>query len=131
MLYTQSEKTRAGANVELLSLVEGMGMKWRSLTAVLSVALLIGVAAAHADELRAPWERQCKGFQTPRQYVVESTIFCLRHATTKHCHERASKRFQDCRFSGDYKKMSGKVQAKMLVVLALSGGASWRKGESM
>ncbi len=106
-------------------------LKKSSLAMVLSATVVAASAVCHAEEVRAPWERKCKSFQTPRQFVVESTLFCLRNPTTKQCHDKAAQRFQGCRFSGDYKKMSARVQAKMLVVLALSGGASWRKGESM
>ncbi len=107
-------------------------MKMRNvLVAGIAASTLAVATLAHGAEQHAPWERACKSFQTPRQFVVESTLFCLRNPTTKQCHDQAAKRFKGCRFSGDYKKMSGKVQAKMLVVLALSGGASWRQGDSM
>jgi len=107
-------------------------MKKRTvLVAAVAASLAAVTTLAQASEARAPWERSCKSFQTPRQFVVESTLFCLKNPTTKECHDQAAKRFKGCRFSGDYKKMSGKIQAKMLVVLALSGGASWRQGDSM
>jgi hypothetical protein len=96
--------------------------------------LAVGTAVqgvALAETVPAPWSKRCSTFQTPRQFVVESTMFCLKHDATKECKQKAARFFQGCRFAGDYKKMSQRVQAKMLVVLALAGGASWRKGESM
>jgi len=79
----------------------------------------------------APWGKRCKSFETPRQFVVDATLFCMRHPTTRDCQQKASRHFQVCRFPGDYKKMSQRVHARMLVVLALAGSATLRKGESM
>jgi len=110
--------------------------KSRFLAALLGLGLALlmsvsGAGAADKDSVGAPWQKRCSTYHTPRQFVVDSTLFCMKHATTKDCRQKAARYFEGCRFSGDYKKMSQRVHAKMLVVLALAGSATVRKGESM
>jgi len=96
-------------------------------------ALTAFVAGAVAEEQssHAPWDKRCKSYGTPRQFVSESTMYCLRNQPLRECHQKAATYFKGCRFTGDYKKMSQKAQARMLVVLALAGSATLRRGESM
>jgi hypothetical protein len=46
-------------------------------------------------------------------------MYCLRQANQKACHERAEKFFERCHFSGNYHKISARIGARMLLVLAL------------
>jgi hypothetical protein len=109
--------------------------RFRFLSFVLATlcALTAWAPAAFAEEAspHAPWDKRCKSYETPRQFVVESTMYCLRNQPIRECHQKASTYFKGCRFTGDYKKMSQKAQARMLVVLALAGSATLRRGESM
>jgi hypothetical protein len=101
---------------------------------VIVVATTLCLGAAEADDPSAsspPWARKCKNFDNSRQFVNEATLFCIKNASIKDCQQQAAQFFQACHYRGDFKKMSAKAQARMLVVLALAGGATLRRGESM
>lgn len=73
----------------------------------------------------APWERGCNQFSSDREFVSSASAYCLRQQNQKICHRKALERFSQCGYSSDYVKLSKRVHAKMLVVLAL---ASAQKG---
>jgi hypothetical protein len=73
----------------------------------------------------APWERGCSHFSSDREFVSNASAYCLRQQNQKVCHRKALETFSRCGYSSDYVKLSKRVHAKMLVVLAL---ASAQKG---
>lgn len=87
---------------------------------LVSIVLVSDVARAEEAHNGAPWERSCKVFTSSRHFVSESTLYCLRQPNQKACQERAHKYFDRCRFTGDFQKISARMSARMLLVLALS-----------
>ena len=90
-------------------------------------ALVLFVISGFASVVRAedsketpPWRESCRYFHSPRQFVSESSLYCLRQRGQKGCRSLAQAYFERCGFSGDYQKMSARMGARMLLVLALS-----------
>ena len=90
-------------------------------------AVLLFVISGFASVVRAedskeipPWAESCRHYHSPRHFVSESTLYCLRQRDQKGCRTRAQSYFERCGFSGDYQKMSARMGARMLLVLALS-----------
>lgn len=88
--------------------------------AFLVVSAFISVAVAESGEASAPWSESCRHYRSARHFVSESTIYCLRRHDQKECQGRAHRYFEQCRFQGDFQKMSARMSARMLLVLALS-----------
>jgi hypothetical protein len=91
------------------------------------LVVLLCVVSGFASEVRAespkgeaPWEEACRHYRSPRHFVSESTLYCLRQPDQKGCQGQAQTYFEGCRFSGDFQKMSARMSARMLLVLALS-----------
>jgi hypothetical protein len=84
------------------------------------VSGLASVAFADAPKSTAPWEESCRHYRSPRHFISESTRFCFRQTNQKECQLLAQRYFERCGFSGDFQKMSAKMGARMLLVLALS-----------
>jgi hypothetical protein len=75
--------------------------------------------AAESQEI-APWGEACRHYRSARHFVNESTLYCFREADHKGCQAQAQSYFERCRFSGDFKKISARMSARMLLVLALT-----------
>lgn len=92
------------------------------IASLLLVSSVVSINVARADEGRtgAPWERSCKVYNSSRHFVSESTLYCLRHTKQKACQEEAHRYFNRCKFTGDFQKISARMSARMLLVLALS-----------
>jgi hypothetical protein len=92
------------------------------IVAVIIAPLFVGVGSVSAEEQRvaAPWEETCRHYHSSRHFVSESTPYCLRQPNQKACQHQAHKYFERCNFSGDFQKMSARMSARMLLVLALS-----------
>lgn len=86
------------------------------------VSVFVGATSALADEAKkdAPWQYSCREFKSSRHFVRASTVHCLRQADQKSCQAEAQKFFERCRFSGDFHRMSARIGARMLLVLAFS-----------
>lgn len=99
-------------------------VKW--FVVILLAPLLIGGSAVSADELKVelPWSKSCHHYKTSRHFVRESTLYCLRQPGQKGCKEQAQKYFEACRYSGDFQRMSARMGARMLLVLALGSVGS-------
>ncbi len=69
---------------------------------------------------RAPWERACSSFASAREFVRQSSYHCLRQQHQKGCERKAREFFAQCRYHGDYERISARIHAKMLFVLALA-----------
>lgn len=84
--------------------------------------LLVGLAPVKADELRdvAPWTEACRHYHSSRHFVSESTPYCMRQHDQKACQQQAQRYFERCHFTGDFQRMSARMSARMLLVLALS-----------
>jgi hypothetical protein len=87
---------------------------------LLVVSGVVSVAVAEDGKASAPWSESCRHYRSARHFVNESTIYCLRRHDQKECQGRAHKYFEQCRFQGDFQKMSARMSARMLLVLALS-----------
>lgn len=94
----------------------------RSIFAIIAAPLLVGLTTAAADERKvaAPWQETCRHYRSSRHFVSESTPYCLRQTDQKACHQKAQRYFERCGFSGDFQRMSARMSARMLLVLALS-----------
>ncbi|MEN9845324.1 MAG: hypothetical protein RIS36_471 [Pseudomonadota bacterium] len=68
----------------------------------------------------APWEEACRYHRSPRYFVRDSTRYCFRQPDQKRCQVQAQTYFERCGFSGDFQKISNRMSARMLLVLALS-----------
>lgn len=89
--------------------------------------VLLCVVSGSVREVRAespkggaPWEEACHHHRSPRHFVRESTLYCFRQPDQKECQAQAQTYFERCRFSGDFQRMSARMSARMLLVLALS-----------
>ena len=95
----------------------------------LTLAVLVYTGSSSAEPRNqpavAPWERGCGHFSSDRDFVSSASAYCLRQQNQKVCHRKALETFTRCGYSSDYVKLSKRVHAKMLVVLAL---ASAQKG---
>jgi len=90
---------------------------------VVLVCVLAGftpVAGAEAPKEGGPWSESCRHYRSSRQFVSASTTYCFRQADQKECQSQAHRYFARCGFSGDFQKMSARMGARMLIVLALS-----------
>lgn len=87
---------------------------------LLVVSGLVSVAVAQDGDASAPWSESCRHYRSARHFVSESTIYCLRRHDQKECQGRSQGYFEQCRFQGDFHKMSARMSARMLLVLALS-----------
>ena len=92
------------------------------IASLLLVSSVVSVTVARADEGHsgAPWERSCRVFNSGRHFVSESTRYCFRQTGQKACQEEAHRYFDRCKFTGDFQKISARMSARMLLVLALS-----------
>ena len=103
---------------------------------MLGTLFTISSFATANDELpgkrtTAPWTRTCADFTSGNQFVSESSLFCLRQPNQRVCHEQAEGFFQGCRFQGKYQRISKRIHAKMLIVLALAGTPQQGNDESL
>lgn len=98
----------------------------RWFVAILLAPVFIGASPVSAEDVKVdvPWSRSCHHYKTSRQFVRESTLYCLRQPGQKSCKERAQRYFEACRYSGDFQRMSARMGARMLLVLALGSVGS-------
>jgi hypothetical protein len=102
-----------------------MRLKDVAVVAGLVVSVVSNVPSVIAAEHeRAPWSKACSAYNTPKDLVGASAEYCLRQPLPTRCLQHTEMYFESCRFQGNFKKLSQKVHAKMLVVLALSRFAS-------
>jgi hypothetical protein len=90
---------------------------------VILLFVVSGLApVAHSQDTKpnAPWEASCRHYRSPRHFVSDSTVYCFAQPKQKECQAQARHYFERCNFSGDFKKMSARMGARMLLVLALS-----------
>jgi hypothetical protein len=85
-----------------------------------AVAGCVPLVSAEQDKGRAPWTDSCRHYRSARHFVSESTLYCYRQPGRKACQSQAQKYFERCGFAGDFQKMSARMGARMLLVLALS-----------
>lgn len=91
---------------------------------------VVSSAETHSTS-RAPWERSCSSFLSAREFVRESSYYCLRQQHQKRCERQVREFFDRCRYQGDYERISARIHAKMLFVLALAtSGPVAEGGES-
>lgn len=95
-------------------------------SALLVAQLFVGLSSVMAEtpEAATPWSKTCRHYHSGRHFVSESTPYCLRQSDQKACHQQAEKYFERCSFSGDFERMSARMSARMLLVLALSSVGS-------
>ena len=74
--------------------------------------------------MSVPWMESCRHYRSSRHYISESTRFCFRQEGQKACQQQAERYFDRCNFSGDFHRMSSRMSARMLLVLALSSVSS-------
>lgn len=67
-----------------------------------------------------PWTKSCADFIGPKDFVKQSTIYCLKRQNQRLCDGEAEKFFEACHFKGDFERMSQRISARMLVVIALA-----------
>ena len=92
--------------------------------ALVLVSLVVSSHTVYAEgraSSAAPWKKECGTFGSGKQFVTESSLFCLRQQNQRSCHRQAQESFKACGFSGDYAQISQRLHAKMLVVWALTG----------
>jgi hypothetical protein len=88
---------------------------------LLSVSLGgVPVSAETQSASKAPWERSCASFASAREFVRESSYYCLRQQHQKRCEREAREFFEKCRYHGEYERISARIHAKMLFVFALA-----------
>jgi hypothetical protein len=96
----------------------------RFLTCLAVVMFVISgvVSIANADnrKSKAPWSDSCRHYRSARHFVSESTLYCFRQTDRKECQSQAQRYFDQCGFEGDFQRMSARMGARMLLVLALS-----------
>jgi len=92
------------------------------LVLLVAAQALIGLCSARAEESKseAPWLESCRHYRSSRHFVSESALYCLRQSDQKACHQQAQRYFERCNFTGDFQRMSARISARMLLVLALS-----------
>jgi hypothetical protein len=81
---------------------------------------LMSVARAEESKRITPWGEACRHYRSPRHFVTDSTLYCFRQTDQKGCQSQAQSYFERCRFTGDFQKMSARMSARMLLVLALT-----------
>jgi|GEM_PF-3103519 len=101
---------------------------------LLLVSLLVCaplVSSFAEQDHEAPWQRSCDSFASAREFVRESSSHCLRQQHQKRCEREARAFFEECRFDGDYERISARIHARMLFVFALAtSGPVAEGGES-
>lgn len=102
------------------------------LCSLVSFPLSVAVSSAETPSAsRAPWEHSCSSFGSAREFVRESSAYCLRQQHQKRCERQAREFFDKCRYQGDYERISARIHAKMLFVFALAtSGPVAEGGES-
>jgi hypothetical protein len=98
----------------------------RCFVAILLAPVFVGVSPVSAEDvnMHVPWSKSCHHYKTSKQFVRESTLYCLRQPGQKGCKEQAQRYFEACRYSGDFQRMSARMGARMLLVLALGSVGS-------
>ena len=93
---------------------------------ILLAPILLSGSSVSADELKAevPWSKSCHHYKKSRHFVRESNLYCLRQPGQKVCKEQAQKYFEACRYSGNFQRISARMGARMLLVLALGSVGS-------
>lgn len=88
--------------------------------------LLVGLSPVSAEESKdeAPWGESCRHYRSSRHFISESTPYCMRQHDQKACQLLAQRYFERCQFSGDFQRMTARMSARMLLVLALSSVGS-------
>ena len=85
----------------------------------LIASILMSSSIARAEESGEPWSASCRAFHSSRHFASQATAYCLRQPDQRECHGRAERFFERCRFAGDYRKISARIEARMLLVIAL------------
>ena len=96
------------------------------LVVALFAPIVIGASPASAEESKGdvPWSKSCRHYKTARHFVSESTLYCLRQSEQRGCKEQAQRYFDACHYTGDFQRMSARMGARMLLVLALGSVSS-------
>ena len=92
----------------------------------LATILSGGIAVGEADVPAAPWAKSCEFYNKGTQFVRESGKFCLQQQDQSVCQSRAKEYFDTCHYGGNFRKMSARARARMLLVIALSSFRSMR-----
>ncbi len=96
-------------------------MKFVTCTALALFAPLVALSGiAKAEGAGLPWEASCHAYHSSRHFASQATTYCLQQDDQKACRARAERFFERCHFAGDYHKISARIRARMLLVLALS-----------
>ena len=93
----------------------------RVVVLITALSTLFSAPVSVADSSLAPWQKTCSEFSTPKQYVSDSVLYCLRQQNSRACHTEASAKYSKCGFGKDYARVSKKIHAKMIVLIALAG----------
>ena len=86
----------------------------------LATILSGGIPVGEADGPAAPWAKSCNFYHKGTQFVRESGKFCLQQQDQSGCQSRAKEYFDTCHYGGNFRKMSARARARMLLVIALS-----------
>jgi hypothetical protein len=87
---------------------------------VCAVSSFATVVRAEDPKEVAPWSESCRHYRSARHFVNQSTLYCFHQRDHKACQARAESYFERCGFTGDFQKMSARIGARMLLVLALT-----------
>ena len=89
-----------------------------TVTALFSPQASVSALEPH---VQAPWDKSCNQYHSSRDFVSDSALFCLKQQNQRACDQMASRHFTECRYRGDYERLSQKFHARMLVLIALAG----------
>ena len=97
------------------------------LIAAFLCALLVTISLSvpvRAERQSAPFERACSSFSSGQEFVSKAVSFCLLHDQARRCERQAREYFEQCRFDGQYQRISERTHANLLMMVVLSKTSS-------
>lgn len=94
-------------------------MKSAAFVIMLALGVVSGVETVSAQSLHSPLSRQCGQFRDSKQFVAETSLYCLKR-NSRSCDREARRMFARCEFAGSYDDLSRRVHEGMLFAFVLA-----------
>lgn len=96
---------------------------------VLAIILIISnKSEILAEERDTPFNKRCNAFNTPKEFVKQSNLYCLRQSNSRRCEKQAASFFEKCEYAGDFRNLNQKANKQLLMLFVLSASPKMSEG---
>ena len=74
---------------------------------------------AIAEDRTNPFYKACNSYKSSKDYVKQSSYFCVKQRRSKDCAKAAKAYFELCEFEGDFVRISKQIHTDMLFMFVL------------